>query len=363
MNRRSALALSAAPLLAQAPPPLPTAVIGVGNRGSWLMGSVLRTPAARLAMICDLKPERLDAAATAAAAQNPATTRDWRQVMERKDIEAVVIATPPYLHAEMALAALAAGKHVYCEKPVATKPADLVALLAAVKKSGKVFTSGQQLRSMVQLRTAVEQIRDGILGEILFVKAQRHATADLDYHGSSSDWYYDYAKSGGYLVEQSVHNLDACNWVVGEHPARVSGFGGTLKYRNEPPGRDIYDHQSLTYEYPSGVKLSFTQMVFHPRGMPAGGQYIHVYGTKGAAELMSSYMLYTNDGQAPRLLSPKVNENADAHTAAFYEAIRGRGANPADVKIGVTAALTAMMGNEACRQGKVVRWEDLGVSV
>lgn len=361
MKRRTFLASSTA-LLAQSGDAVPTAIIGVGNRGSFLLSSIVNQPNARIAMICDLKADRLDKAATFAGKYNPATTSDWRRILDRKDIDAVFIATPPYLHAEMAIAALKAGKHVYCEKPVATTATDLKALLEAARASKKVFVSGQQLRSMVQLKTAVAQIHDGILGDILFVKAQRHATADLDYTGPSSDWYYNYAKSGGYLVEQSVHNLDACNWVVGQHPIRAAGFGGIQLHKNEPAGRDIYDHQSLTYEYANGVKVAFTQMVFHPRNMPLGNQYIHVFGSKGSAELMSTYAMYTLDGKQ-RLISEKVQENPDAHTTAFYDAITKGGKNPADITVGATAALTAIMGNEVCRQSKVLRWDEMGVAI
>ena len=364
MNRRLFLATGSS-LLAQTSPnsQVSTAIIGVGNRGSFLLGSILNQPNARMAMICDNKPDRLDKAATVSAKSNPATTTDWRKILDRKDIDAVFIATPPHLHAEMAIAALKAGKHVYCEKPIATTAADLKELLAAAKASKRVFQSGQQLRSMVQLRTAVQQIHDGILGEILFVKAQRHATADLDYNGPSGDWYFNYAKSGGYLVEQSVHNLDACNWVIGQHPTRAAGFGGIQLHKNEPVGRDIYDHQSITYDYANGVKMSFTQLVFHPRNMPGNNQYINVYGSKGSAELMSSYAMYTIDGKQQAIISPKVQENPDAHTTAFYDAIQKGTKNPSDVTVGATAALTAILGNEVCRQGKVLNWADFGVPV
>ena len=360
MNRRLMLGM---PLALLGQEKVATALIGVGNRGSFLLESVMRQGNARVAMICDLKPDRLDKAATMSAGSNPATTTDWKRVIDRKDIDAVFVATPPHLHAEMAIAALKAGKHVYCEKPIATTPADLKELVAVAKATKRVFVSGQQLRSMSQLKTAVELIHDGILGEVLMVKAQRHAAADLDYNGSSGDWYYNYAKSGGYLVEQSVHNLDACNWVVNQRPARASGFGGIQLHKNQPVGRDIYDHQLINYEYPNGVKMSFTQMVFHPRGMPAGNQFVNVFGSKGSAELMSSYMMYTVDGQPPKIISPKVVENPDAHTAAFYEAILKGGKNPADITVGATAAATAILGNEVCRQGKVLRWEDLGVGI
>ena len=340
-----------------------TAIIGVGNRGSSLLGGILNQPNARVVMICDNKPDRLDKAASAAAKFNPKTTGDWRKVIDNKDVEAVYIATPPYLHAEMAIAALNAGKHVYCEKPVGITPASIRELLKVAKASNRIFQSGQQLRSQVQLSEAIRQIHEGVIGEILFVKAQRHASADLDYNGSSADWYFDYKKSGGYLVEQSVHNLDVCNWVIGAHPARAAGFGGINLHKGEPVGRDIFDHQSLTYEYASGVKLAFTQMVFHPRSLPMSNQAVHVYGSKGAVELMTSATLHSIDGKVQTILSPKVQEDPDAHTTAFFSSIQKGTRIASDITVGATAALTAILGNEVCLQRKVLQWSELGVEV
>jgi predicted dehydrogenase len=102
---------------------VPTAIIGVGGRGSGLLNEVLQQSTARVVALCDTKPDRLDKAATRAAQSNPSTTSDWRKIIDNKSIEAVYIATPPHLHVEMAIAALKAGKHVYCEKPVGTTPA------------------------------------------------------------------------------------------------------------------------------------------------------------------------------------------------------------------------------------------------
>ncbi len=366
MNRRSFLAASAAAqaVFAQtANDQVSTAVIGVGNRGGFLLSAVLKQSDARVTAICDLKPDRLDKAATAAAQHNPTTTSDWRKIIDRKDVDAVYIATPPHLHAEMAIAALKAGKHVYCEKPIGTTPAEVRELLQVAKASNRVFMAGQQLRSMIQLGEAIRKIHDGAIGDILFVKAQRHASADLPYDGSSGDWYYDFKKSGGYLVEQSVHNLDLCNWVVGQHPSRCAGFGGINLHKNEPAGRDIFDHQSLTYDYANGVKVSFTQMVFHPRRMPAGNQLINVYGSKGAVELLYSTAYYSLDGKEQSPLAEKAEEKNDAHIRAFYDCVRKGAKSPADITIGATAALTAILGNEACLRGRVVQWSDLGVEV
>ena len=159
--------------------PVNTAMIGVGNRGSFLLQGVLRQPNAKVLALCDIKPDRLDKAATAAAKDNPATYADWHKVIERKDVDAVFIATPPYLHSEMAIQAIKAGKNVYCEKPLGITPAQVRALLDAAKGSNKVFVAGQQLRSQKQLGETVRKIREGVIGDVIMVKAQRHAAADL----------------------------------------------------------------------------------------------------------------------------------------------------------------------------------------
>ena len=367
MNRRNFVVGAAAAAQAafgqSANDQVATAFIGVGNRGSSLLSGVLKQPDARVVALCDNKPDRLDKAATASAKFNPSTTSDWHKIIDRKDVEAVYIATPPYLHAEMAIAALKAGKHVYCEKPIGTTPAAVRDLVKAAKQSNRVFLAGQQMRSQIQLGEAIRKIHEGAIGEVLFVKAQRHASTDLAYDGSSADWYFDYKKSGGYLVEQSVHNLDACNWVIGQHPTRAAGFGGINLHKDEPKGRDIYDHQSITYDYANGVKLSFTQLVYHPRRMPANNQIINVYGSKGAVELMTSATFYSLDGKEQSILAEKAEEQNDAHTRAFYDCIRKGAKPPADITIGATAALTAILGNEVCRQGKVITWKELGVEV
>jgi myo-inositol 2-dehydrogenase / D-chiro-inositol 1-dehydrogenase len=339
-----------------------TAVIGTGGRGTQDLRSVLEL--GKVVALCDTKADRLAKAAELASRDTPATVADYRRVLDRKDVEAVVIATPPHLHAEMAVAALQAGKHVYCEKPVAITPASVQQVVKAAKASGKVFVSGQQLRSFDRLKSAVAKIRGGAIGDVLMVKAQRHSESDLSHTGSSADWFFDVEKSGGYLIEMSVHNLDLCNWAIGATPIRAAGFGGILLYKDDPPGRSIMDGYTLSYDYPSGVKLYFTQMVFHPKGLPGGGQFVHVYGQKGACDLMGDTNVYPLDGSAPpTMLAEKVDENPSAHMLAFYEAIRGSGKNPADVIVGATTALTAIMGHMAITGGKVVEWKDIAGEV
>jgi myo-inositol 2-dehydrogenase / D-chiro-inositol 1-dehydrogenase len=162
IKRRHFLVSSALYPLAASAQPAPrigTALIGAGGRGSYLLGTIIEQPNARVAALCDIKPDRLDKAASTAAADKPKTYSDWRKVLDDKDVEAVFIATPPYLHSEMAIAALQAGKHVYCEKPIGITPEQVRNLVAAAKASSKVFVPGQQLRSMKPANRGSEDSR------------------------------------------------------------------------------------------------------------------------------------------------------------------------------------------------------------
>jgi predicted dehydrogenase len=340
-----------------------TAMIGVGNRGSYLLRTVLQQPDVKVTALCDIKPDRLDKAATAAAKHNPATTNDYRKLLERSDVDAVYIATPCDLHAEMAIAAIKAGKHVYCEKPVGINPQSIRELVKAVKGSNKVFQAGQQMRSDARLRQTIARIHEGVAGKIIMVKAQRHAGDDLAHDGPSADWFFNAKRSGDVLVEMAVHNIDVCNWVIDSRPDRASGFGGTLLWVNDPPGRTNMDGYTLSYDYANGVKLSFTQVFFHPNGMPGGGQYFYAYGTKGAVDVMNSTYYPRERGAKPEALVPPIKSEGDLHIAAFFESVRTGKPNPADINISARAALTAVMGRDAIYSKTVKTWSEMNVEV
>ena len=163
--------------------PVLTGMIGIGNRGSALLRGVLAQPGVKVAALCNIKPDRLDRAATAAARDNPNTTPDWHKIIDRKDIKAVFIATPPHLHSEMAVAALKAGKNVYCEKPIGVTPAQVRAVVDAAHSSKAVITAGQQMRSSKMYGQVISKIREGVIGDVIMVKAQRHATNDIAHDG------------------------------------------------------------------------------------------------------------------------------------------------------------------------------------
>ena len=341
------------------------AFIGVGGRGSALLRGTLAEPNVAIVAICDLKPDRLDKAASLASRDNPKTFSDYHKLLEQKDIEAVYIASPCDLHVEMAIAAIQAGKHVYCEKPVGITPESIARLLKAVRGAKTVFQVGQQLRSYPHIRAAIERVNGGEFGKIILVKARRNSSNDLNHEGSSADWFFDARRSGDVIVEMSVHNLDVCNWVVNSRPDWAAGVGGTLLWVNDPPGRTNMDGYSLTYEYANGTKMSYSQLFFHPRTLPAGGQFIHVYTDKGAVDLMEGTFHSHERDVEPLQFVKQAEERPerDAHIQAFFESIRTGKKPPADITIGATAALTAILGREAIYRKQVMRWKDLQVEV
>ncbi len=359
---------AAAPFVAQgAGETVGTGLIGVGNRGSYHLKTVLEVPGAKIVALCDIKPDRLDRAATLAARDQPKTYTDYRRLLESKEVEAVFIGTPCDLHSEMAIAALQAGKHVYCEKPLGINPEQVRALLQAARGAKTVFQAGQQMRSDARLKQVIARIHDGAAGKVIMVKAQRHASDDLDHNGPSADWFFNAARSGDVIVEMAVHNLDACNWIIGSRPERAAGFGGTLLWKNDPPGRTNMDGYTLSYDYANGVKMSFTQVFFHPPGLPGGGQYFYVYGSGGAVDVNAGMFYPRVRGAKPMSLTdapPPQRGERDAHIAAFFEAIRsGRRVVPADVNVGATAALTAILGRDAIYRKRVMLWSDFGVDL
>jgi predicted dehydrogenase len=219
------------------------------------------------------------------------------------------------------------------------------------------------MRSDARLAKTIQKVHEGIAGKIVMVKAQRHAGDDLAHDGPSADWFFNAKRSGDVIVEMAVHNLDACNWAIDSHPERASGYGGALVWPDDPPGRTNMDGYTLSYDYANGVKMSFTQVFFHPNGMPNNGQYIYAYGTKGAVDVLNATYYERKRGSKPEVLFPPERATDNPHIAAFFESIRTGKKSPAGIEIAATAALTAVMGRDAIYSKGVKTWKEMGVQI
>jgi myo-inositol 2-dehydrogenase/D-chiro-inositol 1-dehydrogenase len=370
LPRRAFLAASAASVVGGAEPEIRAAMVGVGSRGTQLLRQVLEQQNVKVTAICDIDAQARDRAQGLAQRDNPKSFTDYRRVLELADVDAVVVATPCDLHAEMAAACLEAGKHVYCEKPLGVTPEQVALALRAARRSQAVFQIGQQLRYFPSMREAMRRLHEErVAGEIFAVKAQRHATpVEPGQQRPRPEWYLDIRRSGDLIVENAVHNLDACNWIVGSRPVSASGDGGTYLPRRVPAGRQFMDGFSVQYTYENGIHVAYSQYVFHPRGLAKlpNGQWYAIFGEKGAVWLTHEDAFFHpmhERGEPVGLIPDAIKQTPENAMSEFFACIREKRQPFAGIEVAAVAALTAIMGREAIYQKRQVTWKELGVAV
>ncbi|MBI1896090.1 MAG: Gfo/Idh/MocA family oxidoreductase [Acidobacteria bacterium] len=336
-----------------------------------MLKQTLAQPGVRVTALCDIAPDKLDAAASLARRDNPRTFTDYRKVIDLGDVDAVYIATPCDLHAEMAVAALDAGKYVYLEKPMAITPEGVDAVVKAARKAKRFLQIGQQMRYYSSFQGAISKIvQDNVIGKVLLIKAQRHSTpsrTDQDTLGGRQ-WYYDVKRSGDRIVENGVHNIDVCNWIANSRPVAAFGFGKVYHPKPMAAGTRYMNGYSVMYQYENEVNLTFSEGSLHPAGLKelAGGQWWIVFGEKGAVSVKrGSGLLYDMwaAGEPKQMLTPAQQENKENAVEDFFACIREQRQPFADYRVGGCAALTAIMGREAIYRKRMVTWKELGVSV
>jgi len=345
------------------------ASIGVGNRGSGLLRQVLERQNVRVAAICDIDAQKRDAAQGLAKRDNPKSYSEWRQVIDLKDVEAVIVATPCDLHAEMSAACLEAGKYVYCEKPLGITPEQVANALRAARRSKTFLQIGQQLRYYPTMREAIRQLHEGdILGQLFVIKAQRHSTpARPDPNRAPRPtWYDDVKRSGDLIVENAVHNIDVCNWVARSRPVSAYGHGKKYLPKPIPAGTVMMDGFSVEYIYENDMHLDYSQLYLHPRGMKelANSQWYIVFGEKGSVEINKGlHYEMQADGPPREMFTPELRKSRENAMADFFACVRENRKPFADITVGATAALTAIMGREAIYRRRMVTWKEMGVEV
>jgi predicted dehydrogenase len=248
------------------------AMIGPGSQGRNLLTKCLKIPGIRFIAICDVWPyhQRYSANILKKYDQPVNTYADYRAMLDQeKDLDAVIIATPDWVHAEQAIACLRAGKHVYCEKEMAHTVEDCRRMVHAARETGKALQIGHQRRSNPRYWQAIKLIRnDKVLGRVTHVSGQwnRAKRYDLGWpKGEELDratleecgyatmdqfrnwrWYRKY--SGGPMADLGSHQIDVFNWILEARPKSVMAGGGADYYKD----RDWYDNVMAIYEYDVG---------------------------------------------------------------------------------------------------------------
>ncbi len=297
---------------------LQIAAIGVGGRGSALVGWAASHRSAHIAVVCDINRRHLDRAATSVKSLQGHTPRgvsDFRDVIADDSVDAVIVATPHHWHAPIAVRALSAGKHVYCEKPASHVFAEGRAIVEASRRGKALFQHGTQMRSSEVTAKAAEVLASGVLGEIKMSKAwgveprSHHPDPVPDEEPPEwLDWdrwlgpaparpynrnrfqrwnsYRDYGN--GEIGGDGIHDIDMARWGLGvdTHPVRITAHGSRIHVRGES---DFPDNMMVAYQYAGDRVLLYENRNFAPYRMHGWDNGNIFYGTDG-------YMVFSRRG-------------------------------------------------------------------
>ncbi|WP_298506813.1 Gfo/Idh/MocA family oxidoreductase [uncultured Maribacter sp.] len=254
-------------------------IIGTGDRGSGLIPFINDIKNLNVLACCDTLPFRLENGLSKVSEKAKGYT-DYRKLLDNKNIDAVLISTPFNTHSKIAMDAIDAGKHVYCEKTMAKGLDGIQHLINKTKDSSKIFQTGHQYHSSRLYTHVVKLIKEGKVGKISSFECQwnrngnwRRPVPKPEYE-KAINWRMYREFSGGLVAELCSHQIDFVNWVLEETPNKAMGYGGIDYWKD---GRETYDNIHLLYHYPSGVKASFTCLTSNAKD----GYQIKVKGDKG----------------------------------------------------------------------------------
>lgn len=333
-------------------------LIGVGNRGSYDASIVHADPRARVTALCDLFDDRIESGVgKIKITEKPAVYKDFEKLLA-SSIDAVVIATPPFEHPRMLMAAVESGKHVYCEKPMGVNLEGVKMCMAAGRKAAPrqcVSVGFQQRYGPVYLE-AYKRLQAGDIGTLSNARASWIAGDPfkrVPYPDPKTDklrnWfcYKDY--SGDFIVEQDCHNFDVLHWFLNARPVRAIGMGGT-KVRTS---MEIMDNLSVLFEFPAGMHVNFEANQISPPGFNKIGE--EFTGTKG--------VLLTSRARLVHVKGPGQSETINSKRDITIDAIEGfltriQTGNPENVaERSAISTLFAILGRTAVYQNREITWK------
>ena len=369
-------------------------LLGCGGRGTEDATNLVDTGGARVVALGDLFQDQLDAGrahfdemqtakgySAIEASQLFLGPKAFEAIAASKEIDAIVIATPPYFHPQHLEAVIAGGKHVYLEKPVAVDvPGAMKVIETGKRLNGKLSLDvGFQIRECPPFVEMVRRIHAGALGKI--ISGEAHYWAGYIDRPSWPDassaerrlrnWVHDRTLSGDIIVEQNIHAVDVCNWILQGHPLKVVATGG----RKERPaeGDDCYGHYNAVLYYPDDVTVSFSSAQFMKGGFDVTERF---FGTKGTSQSPYSGPLgiWGDEPWQPEAAASKPAEGAafsvtgkfsdnlafadSAKKKSFVDSIVSGNFHNQAAK-GAESALSCMLARTAAYRGQEVTWDAL----
>ncbi|HXY01343.1 MAG TPA: Gfo/Idh/MocA family oxidoreductase [Candidatus Limnocylindrales bacterium] len=365
-------------------------LLGCGGRGTVDATNLVDLGGARIVALADIFQDRLDAARdTFDKMQQPKGypaldpkqlflgPHAFQEIAHSKELDAIVIATPAYYHPQHFDAVVAAGKHVYLEKPIAVDVPGVKKVQAIAERAdGKLSIDvGFQIRECPMFVELVRRIHAGALGKIVCGEAHYYAPfLELPQRPGVSDaerrlrtWHHDKLLSGDIILEQNIHTIDICNWTLQAHPLKAVGTGGG-------PTRDsdstTYDHFNVVFTYPDGVAVDFSSVQFGKVNFDVNERF---FGTRGNSQSPYAGPLGIW-GEEPWQPAPPTSESKEfSGTGNFFGNLEQ--ADPAKKKSfldsitsgkfhnqvpdGAQSALACILGRTAAYTGREVTWDHI----
>jgi predicted dehydrogenase len=394
------------------------ASIGTGTRGCELLQASLDVPGIECVAACDLYDSRHEAARESVQKQVP-VTRNYREILDRKDVDAVIVAVPDHQHRRVVLDACAAGKDVYCEKPMSHNVADGFAMVEAVRKNNRILQVGSQRVSSIVYAKARELYAAGALGDVFYIQgsSDRNSASGAwvypippDANEQTIDWneflvdapkrpfdaarffrwrcFSDYGE--GLPGDLFVHLMSGIFFISGmnEVPQRAQSSGGLFRWKH---GRDFPDLIETLYDFPN------LQVALRCNLNNAGGEPIRFCGTKGTMEINGQTLTfvpqddsakpetYSTKGWPARLrnqylaqwaadhplppprdyqtieaetfTAPAEYDDVSAHQANFFDAVRTRKPVVENEEFGNHAAIGCHLANYAYFKKTIASWD------
>lgn len=370
-------------------------LLGCGHRGTAVATSFAKNTSARLVALADIFPDKLTTAKEHFDEVNAGLGypgidpklmfRGYtaaEQLAASPDVDAIQISTPPFFHVEHLDTVVSGGKHAYCEKPVGVDIAQTTrALEIAQRVNGKVSIDvGFQIRSAPPFVEIARRVHAGDIGTIAAISAHYNAPEAVsfpDRPGMSSDerrlrnWLWDRTLSGDILLEQNIHVIDLCNWVLGTHPISAVAKCSRKVVRNFGNTSDNYQ---VIFTYPGGVEVSFSSTQFGTNGFFDVAE--RIFGAAGVAEAPYSGPLritgqnpwtWVDDAPAKSTPGKFAADGAFTDNLRLADTMKDRGFIESitsgkfhnQIADGVASARSCMLGRKAAESRREVTWDAL----
>ncbi len=373
-------------------------VIGTGRQGIGDLKAFQKQPEVEIAAVCDVYQPNLDQAVKATDGKAK-TCRDFREIVDRKDIDVVIVGTPDHWHALHTVLACQAGKDVYVEKPICTRLEEGKHMVEAARKYNRVVQVGTQQRSGIHFQKAVELVQDGMIGKVSFVRTWNYSNEYPEGIGnptdsdppSTLDWdmwlgpapklafnwnrfgvgdrwstfryFWDYA--GGMMTDWGVHLLDIVQWAMKvDGPNAVTASGGKWYVQDN---RETPDTLQVTYEYP-GFVCTYENRTCNGNSMYGKGYGIEFHGTEGTLFVdRSGFEVHPEKrhlGKGGKEVSRTASMQMDSandehfdHVRNFLDCVKSRKRPISDIEIGHRSTSTCLLGNVAYRSKERIVWD------